>query len=311
MILKLLKILFITIQINIPYINIFYFTFIIMELKIQKINKEQFNDYIYVFGDSHCLCFGHGDIIVNDKYNIQMLNRDSASARGLANEKSTLKYGNDILNFIYYKKGFSNKPFNSNENNNYYLFKFGQVDSQINYYYKKIIKKENIDKNIFFKEIIDDYMTFLKEFKNYNIIVCGINMPSPTNYKRYLYNCFNRINEEIINIDNDIEKITLLEMNNDTLLFNELLKIKCENNLIKYFDLTNECVIKINDKLTLNSKYVGNDHHYKGCRGIAYILSSIKNFNENNNQTIIDYINHPLYKETYYIFIKKLFTILN
>lgn len=82
-----------------------------MELKTQQINSEQYNNYkyIFIFGDSHCLCFGQGNTIIDNDYNIQMLNRDSASARGLMNKNSTLKYGTDIkilliLNKVFYKR---------------------------------------------------------------------------------------------------------------------------------------------------------------------------------------------------------------
>ena len=266
----------------------------------------------FIFGDSHSLCFGQGDTLVNNKYNIQMLNRDSASVRGLINENSTLRYGLDITNFINFKKGFGIKPYNFDENNNYYLFKFGQVDVQINYYYKKIVKKENIDKKIFFEEIIKDYMEFLKGFKNSNIIVCGINLPNPSNYKRYLINCFNRIEDKTM-INNEIEKITLEEMNIDTLLFNELLKNSCENNSIKYFDLINECTVNDNGKILLNHQYIGNDHHYNGCIANVLILKNINQYNEKNenNEMLKDYINHPLYKKTYHTFINKLITIIS
>jgi hypothetical protein len=278
-----------------------------MELKTQKINPEQYNDfkYIFIFGDSHSLCFGQGNTLVDNKYNIQMLNRDSASARGLINENSTLRYGLDITNFINFKKGFGIKPYNFDENNNYYLFKFGQVDVQINYYYKIIVKKENIIKKFFFEDIIKDYMDFLNPFKNSNIIVCGINLPNPTNYKRYLVNCFNR-REDIKMIDDEIEKLTLEEMNNDTLFFNELLKNSCDNYSIKYFDLINECVVWIDKKIVLNPEYIGNDHHYKGCIGFNTIENNIKIYNEKNNFECFDYVNHLLYKKTYYTFIEKL-----
>lgn len=278
-----------------------------MELKTQKISKGEYDNYSYVFifGDSHCLCFGQGDTIVDNRYNIQMLNRDSASARGLQNENSTLKYGTDIKNFIYFKKGFgNNKPYNSNESKNYYLFKFGQVDVQINYYYKKIVKKEDIDKVIFFNEIIDEYLTFLKNLKNYNIIVCGINMPSPTNYKRYLYGNFSKICD--ITSFKILDDLTLNIMNNDTIIFNKLLENACYNNGIKYFDLTNECVV-INDKIIeLKKEFIGNDHHYNGSIGKFLLNKNINEYNEINKISITDYIVHPLYFNTYYIFIKKL-----
>jgi hypothetical protein len=281
-----------------------------MNIQTKNITENEYNNYtyIYIFGDSHCLCFGHGNVIVNNKFNIQMLNKDSASARGLMNENSTLNYGNNIKNFIYYKKGFGLKPFNSNECNNFYLFKFCQVDMQINYYYKLFVKKENINKISFYEEIINDYLTFLKQFDKYNIMVCGINMPNPKNYKEYLYNCFNKNkNTDIIN---GLENLSLNEINNDTLFFNNMLKNKCCINDIKYFDLINECTYKIDDKIILLPEYIGQDHHYNGCCGFSIIENSIKIYNANFNINITDYINHPLFQKTYYIFINKLIKMI-
>lgn len=278
------------------------------ETKLICENDNNNYKYIYIFGDSHCLCFGQGDVIVDNIYSIQMLNRDSSTARGLINSNSTLKYGELIENFIKFKINFENKLFNINEDFNYYLFKFGQVDTQVNFYYKKIIKNEQITKEVFFKDIINDYITFLNRFKNYNIIVCGINMPSPINYKLYLY--------DVLKLDNKIknetlENLTLEELNNDTIEFNNLLKNECLVNNITYFDLTDECSYFDNNFIYLKNEFIGNDHHYKGCRGINALTEAINKYNEINN--IIestDYLNHILYKNTYKTFINKLIYIL-
>ena len=285
-----------------------------MDLKTQIISSDKYNDYtyIYVFGDSHCLCFGQGDTIIDNKYNVQMLNRDSASARGLSNKNSTLNYSADIAKFIYLKKSFGDKPNNSDETKNVYLFKFGQVDVQINYYYKLIVKKENVIKKIFFEEIINDYMYFVEQFsKSYNVLICGINLPNSAHYKEYLINCFNVKDEmEMKLVNSEISKITLEEMNADTLLFNELLKNACEHKSIKYFDLTYECAMIIDNNVMLNPEYIGTDHHYNGCIGLNRIQNNIKIYNDLNNIEQNDYVNHPLYKKTYYTFFNKLINTL-
>lgn len=152
-------------------------------------------------------------------------------------------------------------------------------------------------------------MNFLKEFNNLNIIVCGINFPNPTNYKRYLVNCFNS-SKDVIITNSEIDKLTLEEMNEDTLFFNNLLKNSCKNNSIPYFDLTDECSLLIDGKIALKQEYIGDDHHYKGCRGIRTIENSIKIYNDKNNVDCFDYINHPLYNKTYYTFINKLISFI-
>jgi len=270
-------------------------------LKTNKISADEYDyyKYIYIFGDSHCLCFGQGDVIVKNMYNIQMLNQDSSTARGLINPNSTLKYGEKIEYFIKFKINYNNKPFNTNEKFNYYIFKFGQVDIQVNYYYKKIIKNEIITKDIFFNDVINDYITFLNLFKNYNILVCGINMPSPTNYKSYLYKVL-KLDE--IHKNELLDSITLEELNNDTILFNNLLRQECLLNNITYFDLTDECTYFNNGLIYLKKEFIGNDHHYNGCRDITTL-------NKYMNESA-DYLNHPLYKNTYDTFINKLINVV-
>lgn len=279
--------------------------FLIPKFQTKKIITDDYDcyKYFYIFGDSHCLCFGQGDVIVKNTYNIQMLNQDSSTARGLINPNSTLKYGEHIEHFIKFKNNFGNKPFNTNEKFNYYVFKFGQVDIQVNYYYKKIIKNEIITKDIFFNEVINSYIyyiTFLNRFKNYNILVCGINMPSPTSYKSYLYKVL-KLDE--IHKNELLDSITLEELNNDTILFNNLLKQECLLNNITYFDLTDECTYINNNQVYLRPEFIGNDHHYNGCM-------SITNLNKYMNEST-DYLNHPLYKNTYNTFINKLIRVIN
>ena len=267
-----------------------------MELKTNKILLEPNNyKHIFIFGDSHCLCFGQGKTNVNNKYYINMLKQDSASARGLISIDSTLKYGKTIEEFIKFKKWYSNTPFNSNEINNYYVFKFGQVDIEYNYYYKLIIKEEKITKNDFFNDVIDKYIQYIRQLNKLNIIVCGVNLPSPINMKKYKYNILKLNNKNTI-----IENLTIEEINKDSIIFNQLLKQKCDINNIKYFDLIEECTYTNNNEYYLRKEFIGTDHHYKGCRSLNALKYEMKN--DHND----DYINYILFKKTYYTFINKL-----
>jgi len=289
-----------------------------METRI--LQKENYDDFkfIYIFGDSHALSFGPGNTIIKNKYNIQNLYRDSASARGLNNINSKLNLGSIIENFIITKtgnfSGISGKiPSNSNELNNYYVFKFGQVDIQINYYFKIFVKKEIVNKEIFFMDIINDYITYLmnlkNKFENINILVCGINLPSPYNFSKYLYNIF--IQEDKLFNQDILNEIKLSDMNKDTIIFNDLLKNECIKNNIIYFDTIEECSYKKDNDIYIKSEFIGDDHHYNGCRDIGTLQNRISNYNKKNNISILDPITHPLFSLTYTVFINKLLNSIN
>ena len=147
-------------------------------------------------------------------------------------------------------------------------------------------------------------MIFLNRIKHANILVCGINMPSPINYKLYLYNV---LKLDVTNKNELLDSITLENLNNDTIVFNNLLKQECLLNNITYFDLTDKCTYVDNNLTYLNHEFIGNDHHYKGCRTLSALNIYMNIYNVNNNiSEPIDYLNHPLYKNTYNTFISKL-----
>jgi len=104
---------------------------------IKKYEKSNYNNIIKIFGDSHCLCFvgsSHQDkyLDINNKTLVINCNQDSVSISGLNNKKSTLGYNKTIVKNI------------EKVSNVYHLFKLGQVDIEYVYYYKLLIKKENI-----------------------------------------------------------------------------------------------------------------------------------------------------------------------
>jgi hypothetical protein len=148
-----------------------------MELKVISEIPNNINKTITLFGDSHTLCFVGSSIRANkylllNKYDKNILiknrNQDSVSITGLSNNDSKLKYNATIY-----------KNINDNDNN-YYMFKLGQVDVEYIYYYKLFVKKENINIIDFFTKTVDNYLSFLQSLSNKNIIVCGINLTSWT-----------------------------------------------------------------------------------------------------------------------------------
>ena len=253
-----------------------------MDVKIVNNVPNDIDTTITLFGDSHTLCFvglyiNNDKYLLINKYNKKFLiknrNQDSASITGLSNNDSKLKYNARIINNI------------TNNVNNYYMFKLGQVDVEHIYYYKLFVKKENINIIDFYTRTVDNYILFLQSLPTKNILVCGINLTSWTDIK-YNINYLSYI----INMDRDIvskllENFTLLEKQKNHLLFNNILEKKCIEKNIKYFDLTNECCNINENELTVKKEYINinEDHHYDGC------LKTIEN--EPHNITYSTFLN--------------------
>ena len=222
---------------------------------------------ITLFGDSHTLCFVGLSIksdqyLLINQYNKQFLiknrNKDSVSITGLTNKDSKLKY-NKIINYNI-----------NNNDNNYYIFKLGQVDVEYIYYYKLFVKKESIDIIDFYNKTINSYISFLKSICKKNIFVCGINLTSWTNIKYYISYLSSIINIDIDTLSELLKDFTLLEKQKNHLLFNKILKEKCDEENIIYFDLTNECCNITDNEISVKKEYLDikkKDHHYNGCHG--------------------------------------------
>ena len=236
-----------------------------MELKVINEIPNNINKTITLFGDSHTLCFVGLSIRANkylliDKYDNKILiknrNHDSVSITGLKNNNSKLKYNATIY-----------KNINDNDNN-YYMFKLGQVDVEY-IYYKLFVKKENINIIDFFTKTVHNYILFLQSLSNKNIIVCGINLTSWTHIKYYFKYLSYIINIDVNIVSKLLENFTLFEKQKNHLLFNNILEKKCIENNIKYFDLTNECCNINDDEISVKKEYlsINQNHHYNGCHG--------------------------------------------
>lgn len=218
---------------------------------------------IFLYGDSHCKCFTRdetkiGNLIVKNCY------YQGASMRGLSNINSKLKYQPFILDNIV------------KHSNDYHVFKFGQVDVEYGFWYKKLIKKENIQQIDFFNKTIDEYIGLMLKIKDnisQNIITCGVNLANNID------TVLQELNSTYINWSNGIVKkkraynlkklprhITVSTQNSGLLTFNNILKRCCDDNCIKYFDTTSECSTKNKaGDIICKDIFKGLDHHYAGA----------------------------------------------
>lgn len=214
---------------------------------------------IKIYGDSHSRIFKK---IHLNKYKLDVENVSGASLSGLPKSNSKLKLRSKI--FTYLKK---NNP-------DFLILKFGQVDMDLGYYYKLVVKDDNINKTIYIENLIEKYINFLNEISKFydkeKIIIFGINPPTLIdNYECYKYtkNIILKditdkkkrkdLSEKLLNIIENIHERTNLSK-----LFNLTLKYNCELNNIKYNEVFNEF---LNSKHIIASKFTTNtDHHLMG-----------------------------------------------
>jgi hypothetical protein len=205
---------------------------------------------IYLFGDSHCKCFVHdhynNGVVHSSDFTLYNKFKSTTSARGVVNNKSKKQYGPYIIQTLKNIR-------HSKDLYNICVLKLGQVDIEYNYYYKVYYKNENINKQDFYIDTVEKYITFVKflkqSFSDINFIVNGVNMPNVYDLQEYM------AREKAI-----IPPITYEERFDDHYRFNSLLQDKCTLEGIKYFDLTLETT---NNKL-LKSEFIGSDNHLAG-----------------------------------------------
>ena len=148
---------------------------------LKNFNDISFNKQtnIYIFGDSHVKCFLRNEFHVN---NISIYNncRSTTSMYGMGKNASTTNY-----------KSFIDENIEHNEEscNNYYIYKFGQVDIEYIFHYKLIKLEKKIDKIQFYISAIKPFIKLLNSYKqiNPNIYVCGVNFLNPSDgWRSYL-----------------------------------------------------------------------------------------------------------------------------
>ena len=103
---------------------------------------------IKIFGDSHSRIFKKINL---NKYNINVDSISGASLSGLFNQNSQLQVKNKIIDYLQ-----NNKP-------SFLILKFGQVDIDLQYYFKIVMKNQKINKEIYIKNMITNYIKFINE----------------------------------------------------------------------------------------------------------------------------------------------------
>ncbi len=128
-------------------------------------NLDRKKKYV-IFGDSHSKFFtsqNHKDIEIN-LYQI-----NGASMAGFGKRQSTLKVADKIRQTIYEYQDLD-----------LLILKFGQVDVDLGYYYKLVVKQENIKFIDFAEKVISIYFNFIDSLalEKRLIYIFGINLPS-------------------------------------------------------------------------------------------------------------------------------------
>jgi hypothetical protein len=221
---------------------------------------------ILIFGDSHSLYFRKTldlnelmPILKDIDVTLEKLN--GATIKGFGNRKSTLNTLDVFLENIR-----KNSP-------NVIVFGLGQVDVELGFYYRKIIKRDTTNFEDFCNKLIENYLSSVKAvLSKINfaglIVFKGINNTTLTinQQKAILYT--KRIITENVKEAKEIDKFTMIlneeypsafERVNNHKIFNLFLKNKINDEYL-YFDINNE----INDENGfIKLEYIPStfDHH--------------------------------------------------
>ena len=216
---------------------------------------------IVVFGDSHSGIFRR---IKNSGYNIICHSISGASLTGLPKRESKLMIKDKIINFI-----------NVNSFDKIFL-KFGQVDIDLGYYYKRVVKNLNINFDDYIIELIQNYEDFLNtiidRIDKKKVVIWGINPPTLIKQEdclkyteRIIFENINDVSERehyIEKLRNDI--LSLRERTEISKKFNKELEIFCNRKNILFVDTFKKF---LNSDGVINSAFIDkniNDHHIRG-----------------------------------------------
>ena len=217
---------------------------------------------IWCFGDSHSRYFTVTDQIKNINpvlYLYSIINNpiNAATINGFGKRESTLN-SKKIINETITKNSVDVLVMN-----------FGQVDVELGYYYKYYVKKEYLMFVDFASYIIDVYISYIKQQPVKIKIVKGINPPvlcynrdKALQYTKRIIT-ENILDKKIINtLYNDMEYSFPddIERTKRHLVFNSLLKKKCKENKISYFDITKE-LLSENGLIKIDFVPSKKDHH--------------------------------------------------
>lgn len=221
------------------------------------------SDKILIFGDSHSRYFEKNKKIITHApwvkdLNIVLKKVPASTIVGLGRRRSKLG-----LRDVIQEKILQNP-------NCHVVFCFGQVDLELGYYYRRVVKGEDITYSEFISYLTSQYEDFIKSFDNIKVIVKGLNL-TVLKDRDFAVKYVSRIISENIDDKNEasMARNKLLESydsfsvrNKATLDFNTEIKRICSENEWKYFDINYELSCYKPGK-GIDDIYVpsGDDHH--------------------------------------------------
>lgn len=220
---------------------------------------------ILSYGDSHIKYLTLTDQIQNygsSKFKNWMVDNNiirASSIKGFGRRKSTLNVSNFIDNDMVKKKF------------DFLVLGFGQVDIELGYYYSTYVKGEVVEFNDYCNLLVGNYFEFIKKLKinPEKIVMKGVNLPvlicDKNKAMRYTHTVISE------NINDELGKHTIKNKMRESfpsdkirinrhLLFNEMLKEKCNFNSMKYFDV-NDRIVDSNGDIKVNMIPANQDHH--------------------------------------------------
>lgn len=209
--------------------------------------------FVNIYGDSHCRIFFREKLkIQKDRVCFNNKYLSKVYLKGLCNSDSKLGMSKIILN--------DNTQFSNINNNVLICLKFGQVDLEYVYYYKKYVKKENINIEDFTDKLINIYSNFINKLNNKNnILVISTSLPNPNTYLKTIQS----------SIDMSIQ-VDYTELSKNFNLFNEKLKKMASINNIFFFDMLPIIGNKIDDYYILKKKVYWTRSSFKRFRMYIY-----------------------------------------
>lgn len=230
---------------------------------------------IQYFGCSHSLLLGKYSLnnlpLIpddnNKNYTIINCHRHSSTIKGLLNTQSKTNYNKQILN-----------SYNKTNTN---IFKLGQVDIEVGYYYNCFVKNKIISFDEWCNILINIYKEFLSSIKT-KIIIVGISPPAYASDEQLINYTLNIIKDNQDNLtfvdkSNLMLKLNLTIAHDHFINFNKCLKEMCKELNILFFDPFNSF---LNEECLLKKEFQSNnDHHLNGLIGNDVIQEAETLFN--------------------------------
>ncbi|WP_335949699.1 hypothetical protein [Salipiger bermudensis] len=195
---------------------------------------------IHVFGDSHSTYFFPSDFYVGrlglkhpQAYKVTGEAISAASIMGFRPRASTLDTKKKIEHAL--------------PNASRMVFAFGQVDLELGFYFRKVVKGEDVDVEQFCAFLLESYREFVSGVAGkVDLAVKGVNLTalSPRNFAiKYISGIITGNNDfERSRAEQGVRDVVMAErqQNEMHILFNSMLREMCASLGVRYFDIVSE-----------------------------------------------------------------------